>query len=134
MDGFVFAGERYDIPGAWQIPQGGVEDSEEYFEAAVRELYEETGVKSTKFIKCTRGVYKYDFPVNIRKHRKYLGQQVKFFVFEFIGSDSEINLQMSGAREFSAWKWISPGDLLCSVIEFKKEAFSRAMRELALEA
>jgi putative (di)nucleoside polyphosphate hydrolase len=134
MDGFVFAGERSDIPGEWQIPQGGVDDLEGYFEAAVRELYEETGVESIKFIKCTRGVYKYDFPENIRKYRNCMGQQVKFFVFEFTGSDSEINLQTSSTREFSAWKWMSPSDLLYSVVEFKKEALSGAMRELALEA
>ncbi|MDR1362207.1 MAG: RNA pyrophosphohydrolase [Holosporaceae bacterium] len=128
----VFVGERVDIQGAWQIPQGGAEDSEEHFDAAIRELYEETGVKSIKFIKCTRGVYRYDFPEKPKKALDYSGQQVKFFAFEFIGSDSEINLQISEHREFTAWKWMPLNKLLNSIVGFKKEAFSAAIQELAL--
>ncbi|GHT92232.1 RNA pyrophosphohydrolase [Alphaproteobacteria bacterium] len=135
----VFAGERIDTPGAWQIPQGGVEPGEEYFDAAVRELYEEIGVRSVKLLAYSGEIYKYDFPEDIKISMskkcgtEYAGQGVKFFLMEFIGNDDEINLQVSEPQEFSRWKWMPVADLLESMVEFKKEAFTKAAMDVKVQ-
>jgi putative (di)nucleoside polyphosphate hydrolase len=134
----VFSAERIDIPGAWQIPQGGVEDGESYQETAQRELYEETGITSIKIIKSTETLWKYDFPTKVRtnlqkKHNTpFKGQEIKFFLFDFIGKESEINLSCTKPREFSHWKWTPVQELLNSLIEFKQQAFHSAAVELGL--
>ncbi|MDR2794707.1 MAG: RNA pyrophosphohydrolase [Holosporaceae bacterium] len=134
----VLAAERSLIPNAWQIPQGGVDAGEQYLDAAIRELYEETGIKSVKIIGCTDDSYKYDYPDHIKSaiFKKYgtvyAGQEVKFFLFEFIGNDDEINLQISENQEFSRWRWMPVKNLLGFIVEFKKNAFQNAARDLQL--
>jgi len=62
--GEILIGERNDIPGAWQMPQGGIEEGEDIIAAARRELGEETGIASalTDFIKRTNDWLYYDYP------------------------------------------------------------------------
>ncbi|MDR3179767.1 MAG: RNA pyrophosphohydrolase [Holosporaceae bacterium] len=134
----VFAAERFHCPDAWQIPQGGVDTGEQYLDAAIRELYEETGIKSVKIIDWTGNSYKYDYPDHIKlaltkKYGTvYAGQDVKFFLLEFIGHEDEINLQTFENQEFSRWCWMPVKDLLDSIVEFKKSAFQNAARDLRL--
>ena len=130
-----FAGERSDYP-YWQFPQGGVNEGEDYLEAAIRELYEETGIRSIKFIRSTDNLYRYDFPEDIslaikeKFNEDLKGQELKLFLFEFTGDDSEINLECHGSREFSRWKWLPIKDLLHSIVEFKRDAFIKGAQEL----
>ena len=48
----VFLAKRIDNPkNFWQMPQGGVNNEEEFYEAAIRELKEETSIKTVSLIK-----------------------------------------------------------------------------------
>ncbi len=133
-----FTGERIDCPGSWQIPQGGVDEGESYLDAAIRELYEETGVKSIKFIKSADNFYKYDFPKEIRlslkkkSGRDFQGQEIKFFLFEFVGEEAEINLLYNFQQEFKHWQWMTAQNLINSVIDFKKDAFIKGAVEIGI--
>lgn len=131
-----FIGERIDKPGSFQLPQGGVEDSEELICAAKRELFEETGVHSIKYIGRTLSSYKYDFPKNsqvefFEEHQtlNYIGQEQVFFLFDFEGNDSEINLNVY-EQEFSSWKWADLDEILEKIVSFKRASYLNAINDL----
>ncbi|MDR1561356.1 MAG: RNA pyrophosphohydrolase [Holosporaceae bacterium] len=134
----VLVCQRADVAKAWQLPQGGVEKNESYIEAAKRELFEETNVKTIRFVNSTSNAYKYDFPesshkqfIENGKETKYIGQALTFVVFEFLGDDNEINVNKSH-REFSSWRWIPIKDLSKIIVDFKKIAYDQAIKELKL--
>lgn len=136
--GLVFAAERLNEPDAWQIPQGGAEEGEDDYEAALRELKEETGICSIKYVANTKYRYNYNFPNHILEKRRkqnlvnYKGQSIKFFLFEFVGDESEINLASSKEIEFSHWKWLTAEKIIKQMIDFKKEAIRAGAKELGL--
>jgi len=137
-DGLAFAGERFDTNNAWQFPQGGVDKNESYVQAAVRELYEETGVLNAKFIKSTEKTYRYKFPKSVQGsilykygNLSYCGQQQVFCLFEFTGVDSEINLHQKD-QEFRNWKWMSVKEVADNIVYFKKDSYARGLKELGL--
>ena len=105
----VFVGKRIDNPkNFWQMPQGGVNQNENFFHAAKRELEEETGVKSIKLIKEINEWLEYDLPKDLLGkiwEGKYRGQKQKWFFMKFIGKNDEINIKTQNP-EFSNWKWI----------------------------
>ena len=130
--------ERVDIANAWQLPQGGVEENESYIDAAIRELFEETCVSSIKLIGQTKREYKYEFPPRLQRKAylkygelKYIGQAQRFVLFDFIGDDSEINLQ-SQTVEFSQWRWETPEKILEAVVNFKYDCYLKAFKEFRL--
>lgn len=137
-DNLIFSAERLDTENAWQLPQGGVNGDESYLDAAKRELLEETGVSSIEFLDQTDGLYKYDFPQYsqdqmMKKYGvlKYQGQELCFAMFRFIGNDSEVNLNYD-TQEFRRWKWKSVGEILDSIVDFKRECYKNAFSELNL--
>ena len=86
----VFVGKRIDNPGNfWQMPQGGTDSNESFFEAAKRELVEETSIKKVKLIKELSEWFIYDLPKNLLGKiwkGKYRGQKQKWFIMKFEGS------------------------------------------------
>ena len=105
----VFVGKRIDNPkNSWQMPQGGVDQNENFLQAAKRELEEETGIKSVELVKELNEWLGYDLPENLLGkvlEGKYRGQKQKWFIMKFVGKDNEINVKTKNP-EFLAWKWI----------------------------
>ncbi len=132
-DNKVFVGKRIDNPvNFWQMPQGGVNDNENLLYAANRELKEETGVESVKFIKEIDNWLTYELPKNLLGkiwEGKYRGQKQKWFIMRFVGNEEEINIKTKNA-EFLEWKWIDANQLLNVVINFKLDVYKSIIKEL----
>ena len=133
--GHIFAGKRIDNnTDAWQMPQGGIDDGETPEVAAFRELSEETGLHRSKsrLIGTTSGWLSYDIPIELIPklwNGQYRGQEQKWFAFEFLGQDSDINIGTE-EPEFSEWAWKSKKDLLSSIVPFKVEVYQKVFAEL----
>ena len=134
-NGHIFAGKRLDNNSdAWQMPQGGIDKGETPEVAAFRELSEETGIHHSKarLIGATAGWLSYDIPVELIPmlwNGQYRGQEQKWFAFEFLGKDSDINI-ITKEPEFSEWAWKSKKDLLSSIVPFKVEVYQKVFSEL----
>jgi len=129
----VFVGKRIDNPSNyWQMPQGGVDENENFLEAAKRELMEETNVKTVKLIKEIDGWLTYNLPKNLLGKiwdGKYRGQKQKWFVMEFLGKEDEINIK-TNKPEFLDWKWIETSKLPEIAVEFKAEMYKLIKKKL----
>ena len=131
----VFVGKRIDNPGKfWQMPQGGVDEGEDYFEAMKRELFEETGIKNFKIIKEIEGMTEYELPNYLLGKiwkGKYRGQKQKWFIIRFLGNDNEINLNTS-KPEFKEWKWVNLDDLPNIIVDFKKKLYQSLVPKIKI--
>ena len=129
----VFVAKRIDNPkNFWQMPQGGVDDNENYQEAALRELKEETSVESVKLIKEIDQKLTYILPdhlIGIIWKGKFKGQTQKWFIMKFIGNDSEININTK-KPEFLDWKWIDLEDLTNIAVNFKLNVYKELKKEV----
>ena len=129
----VFVGRRKDNPGdKWQMPQGGVDDGEDYISAMRRELLEETSIKSIEVIKEIEGFYEYELPKNligIIWKGKFRGQKQKWFIAKFIGDEKEINLNTQNP-EFIDWKWVSPDELPKLIVKFKRNMYVSLLKAI----
>tara|TARA_Y100000590_G_scaffold248425_1_gene279134 strand:+ start:64 stop:540 length:477 start_codon:yes stop_codon:yes gene_type:complete len=130
----VFVAKRIDNPkNFWQMPQGGVDKNEKYYEAALRELKEETSVNSVEFIKKIDKKLTYILPdhlIGIIWKGRFKGQTQKWFVFRFTGNDSEININTK-KPEFLDWKWINLEDLTKIAVNFKLEVYKSIKQEVS---
>jgi len=131
----IFVGKRKDNPGdKWQMPQGGVDEGEDYITAMRRELLEETSIQNIEIIKEIEKVYQYELPANlvgIIWKGKYRGQKQKWFITRFLGEEKEINLNTKHA-EFIDWKWIEPKLLPEIIVNFKKDLYLNLLKEINL--
>ncbi|KAM3685075.1 hypothetical protein ACB098_11G093300 [Castanea mollissima] len=135
----IFSASRLDIPSAWQMPQGGVDEGEDPRNAAIRELREETGVSSAEVIAEVPYWLTYDFPPEVREKLKHQwgsdwkGQAQKWFLLKFTGKDEEINLLGDGTEkaEFGEWSWMSPEQIVELAVDFKKPVYKEVMTAFA---
>ena len=129
----VFVGKRIDNPGIfWQMPQGGVDNNEKFLDAALRELNEETSIKSVEIIKEIENWYTYELPGYLLGKiwkGKYKGQKQKWFIMKFIGKEKEINLNTK-RPEFLEWKWVEPKNLTKVVVNFKLRVYKEILKEI----
>ena len=125
-DNKVFVAKRIDNQkNFWQMPQGGVNEGEDYLSAAYRELEEETSIKNIDLIKELDGLISYELPKNLLGaiwNGKYRGQEQKWFIMRFLGKDSEINIKTEHP-EFCEWKWIDLENITDLVVEFKLHVY-----------
>lgn len=134
--GHIFVGQRKDRDqDAWQMPQGGVDPGETTRDAAIRELWEETGVieKLITVEAESLGLIAYDLPhelvPKIWKGR-YRGQEQKWFLFCFHGADDDINIATEHP-EFSEWKWMPKEELVANIVPFKRAVYEQVLAEFS---
>ena len=129
----IFVGKRKDNPvNKWQMPQGGVNDNENFLNAMKRELNEETSIKSIKILKELDEWFEYELPKNLLGivwKGKFRGQKQKWFIARFTGKEDEINLKTKHP-EFIEWKWIEINELTNVIVNFKKNVYEKLLVEL----
>lgn len=135
-DGQVFVGERRDTPDAWQMPQGGIDAGETPQQAALRELWEETGIAAdrVKIIGQTQDWLSYDLPPDVVPKiwkGRYRGQKQKWFLLRFLGDDADVNLAAHTPPEFSRWHWLAADRLVASIVPFKREVYQQVLDAFA---
>jgi len=134
--GKVFVGARIDnSDDAWQMPQGGIDEGEEPWATALRELEEETGIPPQlveRVAQCA-GRLKYRLPdelIGVIWKEPWVGQDQDWFLARFLGTDRDINIQTKHP-EFREWKWIEPEQLPELIVPFKRDLYRRLLREFA---
>jgi putative (di)nucleoside polyphosphate hydrolase len=132
-DNEVFVAKRIDNPKSfWQMPQGGVEKGEDFLKAAYRELEEETSIKSVELIKELDGTLTYELPdhlLGIIWKGKYKGQNQKWFLMKFTGTEQEINIKTKNP-EFLEWKWIELEQITKFVVDFKLQVYKEIQEKV----
>ena len=132
-DNKVFVARRIDNPkNFWQMPQGGVNEGEDFLSAAYRELEEETSMSKVKLLKEINEMTTYELPDNLLGiiwKGKYKGQRQKWFLMRYLGSDDEINLQTNNP-EFLDWKWIDIDLLTDVVVDFKLNVYKEIKEKI----
>jgi len=133
-NGHIFTAQRIDMPGAWQMPQGGIDAGENIQEAALRELEEETSIppSAVSVLKQTADWINYDLPEHLLGKAwggKFRGQKQHWFLMRFEGDESLINLDTEHP-EFNAWKWSNPQELVEEIVFFKRPVYEAVVSEL----
>ena len=130
--GLIFAGQRKDNPvSAWQMPQGGIDAGEKPRAAALRELWEETGVTAdlVDFIAKSPDWLTYDLPEELLGRvwgGKFRGQRQRWFLFRFLGRDDQIDIATEHP-EFSEWRWVTADEMLASIVPFKRAVYAEVV-------
>lgn len=135
----VWVGRRVNSPNQghyaafWQMPQGGIDAGEAPAAAAMRELHEETGIRSAEIIAESSEWYPYDLPPELLGRiwdGRYRGQMQRWFAVRFNGADSEINIDPPDhEREFAEWRWAGMIDLPKLIVPFKRDVYSKVIAE-----
>lgn len=120
----------------WQMPQGGIDDGEDAEQAALRELYEETGVSSVEIIAKLDGWLSYDLPTDLLGRAlkgKYRGQKQKWFAMRFKGHESEVDISEKPEHkaEFDEWRWAEAKELPGLIVPFKREVYRQVVAKFS---
>jgi putative (di)nucleoside polyphosphate hydrolase len=140
--GLVFIGRRIDGPEHvdmthdWQMPQGGLDPGEDPYACALRELREETNIRSVEHLATIDDWLGYDIPREIVGQAwkgKYRGQTQKWFALRFVGDEREIDVAHPGGHEpeFAEWRWERLEKTPDLVVPFKRKVYERVVREFA---
>ncbi|MFC1673897.1 RNA pyrophosphohydrolase [Pseudomonadota bacterium] len=124
--GQILVAQRIDTPGAWQMPQGGIDKDEDPKLAVFRELEEEIGTANAEIVAETEHWLTYDLPKDVRKKvwkGRYRGQKQKWYALRFFGQDTDIDLTTHKHPEFSAWKWVDLGLAPDLIVPFKRDLY-----------
>lgn len=133
-DGEVFVGNRIDVEGDhWQMPQGGIDEGETAEQAALREIFEETGVAPDKveIVRVSDNWFAYDLPRHLSWRiwgGRFRGQTQRWVAMRFLGADDDIDLAAHKA-EFADWRWVSPAALPALIVPFKRDTYARVLEE-----
>ena len=134
-DGLVFIGRRIggpehiDATHVWQMPQGGIDPGEDAWPAALRELYEETNIRSAEKLGEIEEWLSYDIPREIAGEAwngRYRGQTQKWFALRFTGVETEIDPltpRNDQPAEFDAWRWERLDRVADLVVPFRREVY-----------
>lgn len=132
--GHVFVGQRIDNhQAAWQMPQGGIDPGESPRDAALRELWEETGVPSDLVTveAETEGWLPYDLPHDLVPKiwkGRFRGQEQKWVLMRFNGTDADVNIA-TDHPEFSEWRWLPHHKLVANIVPFKRAVYESVLKE-----
>ncbi len=130
--GLIFAGMRKDSDSAaWQMPQGGIDDGEAPLDAALRELWEETGVTAdlVELVAEAPGWITYDLPPELLGRvwkGKFRGQTQRWFLFRFLGRDDQVDIATEHP-EFSDWRWIGAEAMVAAIVPFKRQVYAQVI-------
>lgn len=128
----IFVGKRIDAKlQAWQMPQGGIHMGETPSKAAMREMMEEIGSNNGTIVAESKNWYSYDIPKFLIPklwNGNYRGQKQKWFLINFVGSDSDINID-TNHPEFQEWRWADIDELYDIIIPFKRKLYSAVIEE-----
>ena len=128
----VFVGERLDNPGAWQMPQGGIDDGEDIERAFFREMKEEIGTDKAEIVQVMDRKLRYLLPPRLQGKLwggKYGGQEQTWVAARFTGTDADIDIRAHGPPEFGAWKWVKAVDSLDLIVPFKRDTYREVIAE-----
>lgn len=133
QDGRVFVGERLDTPGSWQMPQGGIDENEDIEVAALRELYEETGITAVEILEIMPARLRYDMPAHLlaiwqpQWKKPYVGQEQTWIAMRFTGTDANVRLDAHEPVEFGRWQWARLEAVPALIVPFKREVYAQVI-------
>ncbi|MEM8767560.1 MAG: RNA pyrophosphohydrolase [Pseudomonadota bacterium] len=134
--GQVLWARRVGGRDAWQFPQGGIKAREKVEDALFRELHEEVGLEanSVEILARTNGWLRYRLPKRMRRHNSspgFIGQKQKWFLLRMLGEDQAVRVDQADKPEFDHWRWVSYWYPVGQVVDFKRDVYRKALKELA---